>query len=186
MNDNLAVSHPGIRRLWQSDLDRLTQHFQRLDSDTRRLRFAGKVSDGFVDRYAESILSVGAIGYGAFPDHELRGIAELRELHNSWPRAAELALVVERDWQEKGIGKALFNRVIAAAQTRQIKTIHMLCLIENTRMRNLAKRHDANLAIDSGIMEATLSVARPSPITFLEKLYGDPCNILRANIRLGD
>lgn len=166
--------HPGIRRLWASDQPRLVGHFERLDAQTRRLRFGGTVSDGYSKGYAETILSADSVNFGAFPDGELRGVGELRGLMDSWPKAAEIALVVEPAWQDRGIGEAMFARLIAGARKRGIKKLHMLCLSENTRMRNLARKHEADLKFESGNIEATLALPWPTPASFLEEVFGDP------------
>jgi GNAT superfamily N-acetyltransferase len=164
--------HPGIKRLWASDQPKLVGHFERLDAHTRRLRFGGTVSNGYSKGYAETMLSADSVIFGAFPDGELRGVGELRGLMDSWPKAAELALVVEPAWQDRGIGEAMFNRLIAAARKRGLKKLHMLCLLENTRMRNLARKHEADLKFESGNIEATLALSWPTPVSFLEEVFG--------------
>ena len=142
---NSATTRPEIRRLWESDKPKLADHFQRLDAPTRRLRFGNSVSDSFLKEYVEQVPSIDSVFFGAFREGNLRGVAELRGLLDSWPWSAELALSVEPAWQDEVIGDALLNRLIAAAQNRGIKKIHMLCLRENARMQSLAKKHDAVL-----------------------------------------
>jgi GNAT superfamily N-acetyltransferase len=50
---------------------------------------------------------------------------------------AEVALVVQDDWQGRGLGEALLNRVLAAAEARGIRRFRALVLAENYRMLNL-------------------------------------------------
>lgn len=169
--------HPLIRRLWPVDQSKLADHFHRLDAETRRLRFGGHVADDFVDDYADRLLSADAIVFGAFLDGELRGVAELRGVWDS-SRSAEVALLVEPDWQEGGIGEALFNRLLAAAQNRRLKSLHMLCLRENGPMRALAKKHHASLEIDASNIEATLAPTWPTPLSLFEEAFGHPLNYL--------
>lgn len=169
---------PKIRRLWQSDRRKLVNHFQRLDPATRRLRFNGTVSDGYLKGYAERMLSPDAVVFGAFPDGTLRGVAELRGLLGSWPRHAEVALLVEPTWQGAGIGDALLNRLIAASRNRRIKTLHLLCLRENTPMRNLTLKHHAQLHLEDSDIEATLDPSWPSPLSVYEEMFGDTAGYL--------
>lgn len=169
---------PKIRRLWRSDQPKLVSHFQRIDPATRRLRFSGTVSDGYLQEYAEHMLSPDAVVFGAFPDDTLRGVAELRGLLSSWPRHAEVALMVEPQWQGAGIGDALLNRLIAASRNRRIKTLHLLCLRENTPMRNLTMKHHAKLHLEDSDIEATLDPSWPSPMSVYEEMLGDTAGYL--------
>ncbi|WP_175500618.1 GNAT family N-acetyltransferase [Litoreibacter janthinus] len=130
------------------------------------------MSDAFVKDYAEHVLSLDAVAFGAFPDGKLRGVAELRFLLKVWPWSAEVALLVEPSWQDEGIGDALLNRLISAAQNRGIKKVHMQCLRENMRMQSLAKKHDAVLDFDIGEVEATLDPPWPTPMSVYAELFG--------------
>lgn len=164
---------PGIRRLWNSDQAILVDHFQRLDPPTRHQRFHGAVSDCFLADYAEKLLSADSVVFGAFPDGHLRGVAELRGFLGSWSRTAEVALLVEPAWQDAGIGDALLNRLIAAAQNRGVKKLHMMCLRENVAMRNLAKKHKAKLEINISDIEATLDPHWPTPMSVYQEMFGE-------------
>jgi GNAT superfamily N-acetyltransferase len=169
---------PGIRRLRAFDQPKLLDHFHRLDPETRRLRFGVRVSDMYLSDYTLKMLSEDAVIFGAFPDDALRGVAELRGLQGNLPRSAELALLVEPAWQHAGIGDALLNRLIAAAQNRGIKTLHMMCLRENVPMRNLAKKHNARLEINISEYEATIDASWPTPMSMFEEMFGDTRNYL--------
>ncbi|MDU9005896.1 GNAT family N-acetyltransferase [Sedimentitalea todarodis] len=173
MNTDTDHTQPNIRRLWQSDQATLVDFFQRMDLQTRRLRFFAPVDDDYLKSYAEGILSKDTVAYGAFPDQTLRGITELRVLQDKWPRAAEIALLVEPEWQEKGLGDALFDRGITAAQNRNIKSLHMLCLKENKRMQYLAKKHDAVLKFETGETEAALTPPWPTPMSLFYEMFAD-------------
>ncbi|MFD0858123.1 GNAT family N-acetyltransferase [Roseovarius aquimarinus] len=174
-----------IRRLWSADSTILIEHFQRLDTQTRHMRFGGPVSDSFVTDYAAQALSIDSVIFGAFPDGGLRGVAELRGILGMWPKQAEIALLVEPDWQDGGIGDALLGRVIAAAQNRGINKVHMLCLRENARMQSLARKHEAELIFYIGDVEATLQPPWPTPMSVFEEVYGDPHGYFRAVFPLG-
>ncbi len=174
---------PEIRRLWQSDQSDLIDFFSRTDLQTRHLRFCSPVSDDYVKSYAESLVSSDTVAYGAFTDQTLRGISELRILPDSWPRNAEVALLVEPAWQERGIGDALFDRVLTAAQNRSIKSIYMLCLKENKRMQHLAKKHDAVLHFDIGAVEAALTPPWPTPMSLFYEMFTETRGYLQLMFR---
>lgn len=164
---------PNIRRLWKTDKAKLVTFFKSLDQETLRLRFGMAVSEQSLRAYIQTIMANDAIVYGAFPDGRLRGIAELRGLLGHWPLTAEIALLVDPEWQDHGIGDALFGRVIAAAQNRGISHLHMLCLRGNVRMTKLAKKHKATLKVDIGDIEATLDPAWPTPTSMFQEFFGD-------------
>ncbi|MFV2054414.1 GNAT family N-acetyltransferase [Aliiroseovarius sp. YM-037] len=171
METEAGYIRPNIRRLWQSDQATMVDFFQRMDLQTRRLRFGAPVSDEYLKSYVESLMSTDTVAFGAFPDQTLHGIAELRVVKDRWPRTAEIALLVEPEWQELGIGGALFDRAITAAQNRNIKSIHMLCLKENKRMQHLAQKHDAVLHFDAGEAEAALTPPWPTPLSLFYETF---------------
>jgi GNAT superfamily N-acetyltransferase len=137
-----------VRRLWIGEAELYRQHLSRLDAESRRNRFGGAVSDEFIGRYAQSSALSGAVIYGFLVDGMLRGAAELRLLGHAGD--AEAALSVEKPWQSHGVGTALLERVLLAARNRQVERLHMLCLAENRRMQQLARKFDAALSVEGG------------------------------------
>jgi GNAT superfamily N-acetyltransferase len=91
------------------------QHLLRLDAESRRNRLAGAVSE-YIRRYADPSALHDAVICGFFVDGVLRGAAELRLLEH--PGEAEAALSIERAWQSRGVGSALFKRVLLVARNR--------------------------------------------------------------------
>ncbi len=183
MNAEIASETLIIRRLWPSDQDQISRHFSRLDNQTRRLRFGGAVSEGFVEQYAGKLIELGTILYGAFPDGELRALGELRGLLDDWPVTAEAAFSVQQPWQDQGLGAALMDRVVAAAQNRGVKSLHMICLRENQKMQHLALKHDAILDYNRYEVEATLDRPWPTPFSLAEEIAGDARGFVQAVLR---
>ncbi|MBD3665966.1 GNAT family N-acetyltransferase [Sulfitobacter aestuariivivens] len=171
---------PEIRRLWKADEDMLVAYFLKLDSDTRRLRFCASVSDTRVEAYARNLINSDALVFGAFPDGKLRGVAELCILPDSLPRRAEVALLVEPDWQDYGLGDALLHRVVAAAQNRLVHTLEMSWLPENKRMQALAEKNHAIMGFDPDDVEATLDPPSPTPLSIIEEVVADSRSYLRS------
>ncbi len=179
----IASENPVIRRLWPSDQDQISSHFRRLDEQSRRLRFGGAVSDEFIEQYAERLMELGSLLYGAFPDGELRALGELRGLLDDWPANAEAAFSVQRSWQDQGLGAALMDRVVAAAQNRGVKSLHMICLRENQKMRHLALKHDAILDFNRYEVDAKLDRPWPTPFSLAEEIAGDARGLVQAVMR---
>jgi len=139
-----------VRKLWPTETDKFRDHLQRLDPDSRRMRFAHGVSDSFIEDYASRMNEMGSIVYGYFEDGKVRAAAELRTLGDHWSDEAEAAFSVEKPFQEKGLGTELMGRVIRSARNRGIHHLYMSCLARNAKMQSIARRHDADLRFEYG------------------------------------
>jgi len=122
-------------------------HLLRLDPESRRNRFAGTVSEAYIRAYAQPSNLADAVIHGFFIDGVLRGVAELRPLPE---HEAEAALSVEKEWQGHDVGAALLERMLLATHNRGIELLHMTCLTENRRMRQLARKFNAELKFGFG------------------------------------
>ncbi len=139
-----------IRKLWPSEWPAFRDHLLRLDRDSRRLRFAHAVSDGFVEDYARRMCDMGSIVYAYVEEGEVRAVAELRKLSDQWGEEAEAAFSVERSIQDRGLGTELMGKVICAARNRGVRRLFMSCLAENQKMQAIARKHDAMLTFEAG------------------------------------
>jgi len=172
------ISGGVVRRLWVGESELYRQHLLRLDAESRRNRFGGVVSDEFIRRYSGPSALNGAVIYGFFVEGVLRGAAELRLLARAGE--AEAAISVERAWQSRGVGTALLERVLLAAGNRQVKHLHMLCLAENRRMQQLARKFGAQLNFQSGNVIGELKAPRPTPISVMRELVADGTDLAAA------
>lgn len=139
-----------IRKLWPTEKNKFRDHLLRLDKDSRRMRFAHAVSDGFVEDYAMHMSDLGGIVYAYVEGGEVRAVAELKKLGDTWGQEAEAAFSVEPGYQERGIGTELMGRAIRAARNRGVHHIYMSCLAENRKMQTIAKKHEADLRFEYG------------------------------------
>jgi GNAT superfamily N-acetyltransferase len=172
------VSGGTVRKVWDGETELYRQHLLRLDAESRRNRFGGAVSDEYIRRYANPSALHDAVICGFFVDGVLRGAAELRLLEH--PGEAEAALSIERGWQSRGVGSALFERVLLVARNRQIERLHVLCLAENWRMQQLALKFHAQLSFQSGGAIGKLKAARPTPISTVRELAADSSDLAAA------
>jgi RimJ/RimL family protein N-acetyltransferase len=130
-------------------------HLLRLDAESRRNRFNGTVSDGYIRGYAAPSNLADAVMHGFFLNGVLRGVAELRPLP---AHEAEVALSIEKGWQGHGVGAALLERTCVAARNRGIKSLHLTYLAENLRMRRLARKFNADVKFVFGSVIGKLPV----------------------------
>ena len=177
MHESL-ISGGVVRRLWVGETELYRQHLLRLDAESRRNRFGGAVSDEYIRRYSGSSTLNSAVIYGFFADGVLRGAAELRLLARAGE--AEAALSIERAWQSRGVGTALLERVLLAARNRKIEHLHMLCLAENRRMQQLARKFDAELSFRSGSVVGEMKAPSPTPISMMRELVDDSIDLATA------
>ena len=162
-----------VSRIYAANQENIRDHFLRLDFGSRRARFCGAISDYRISKYAKNIFRSDSIVCGAFVDGRLCGVVELRGVFQTWPSNAEAAISVELDWQNVGIGDALFERIFAMAQTRGVRTIRMMCLKENSRMRHLATKHHALLRNDQDTIEAVLRPHWATLTSVMEEVVGE-------------
>ena len=168
-----TVAGGAMRKLWIGEAAQYRDHLLRLDAESRHSRFGGGVADEFIRNYVTTTFGLSAVVHGFFMDGTLRGAAELRPLGPAFAREAEVALSIEADWQGLGIGSALLDRTLLAARNRGIKTLHMACLANNRRMRDLARKFEADLSFDFGSVVGEVSAARPTPLSLLRELVSD-------------
>lgn len=175
-----------LHRLWPNHARHLEAHFLRLDPESRRLRFGNSVNDEFLRNYAATLTRMDSIIFGAWIDGQLRGVGEIRGLPVHWNQTAEAALSVEREWQDRGIGNAILKRLVAAAQNRGVKELHMICLRENRKMQHLASKHDALTEYDQDSAGAQIHPAWPTPVSLIEEMGSEARNFLRSVLYPGE
>lgn len=162
-----------IRKIWINEIDAYRDHLLRLDSESRRSRFGGAVSEDFIRNYVDLARGLGSVLHGFFVDGVLRGVAELRPLGGAFSREAEAAFSIEKPWQSHGVGKALLERTLLSARNRRIKLLYMACLAENKIMQQLARKFDAELKFDFGSVEAEMRTPHPSPQSLFKEQLAD-------------
>jgi len=131
------------------------------------------VADAFVRDYAALSIGIDAVIHGFFVNGTMRGAAELRPLGAGFPREAEAAFSVEKDWQSHGVGSALLRRTLLAARNRGFRLLHMACLAENRRMQQLARKFDAELSFDFETVVGEVESSRPTPLSLMREVMSD-------------
>ena len=162
-----------IRRLGTGERDEIRGHLLRLDHEDRVFRFGGYASAAHIAAYCERLDFSRVLAFGYATGGEVRGLGQLELIGAGWPRAAELAVSVERPFQNRGIGTALLRRVVVAARNRLIRRLHMVCLMDNGRAVRMARRLDGALHFHDGAAEARIEPPWPTPWTWLEEALLD-------------
>jgi GNAT superfamily N-acetyltransferase len=162
------------RRLWAGERDQVRDHLLRLDGADRVRRFGGYASAEHIAAYCERLDWSRVVALGYVTDGEVRGLGQLELIRTGGPRVAELAVSVERPFQNRGVGTALLRRLVIAARNRLIERIYMICLMDNRRAVRMAHRLDGALQFHDGTAEARIEPPWPTPWTWLEELLFEP------------
>jgi GNAT superfamily N-acetyltransferase len=169
-----------IRKLWFNETDSYRDHLLLLDRESRYRRFSGSVSDDFIAHHAATASQVGVVVHGFFIDGVLRGAAELRHMGSMFNHKAEAAFTVERAWQSNGVGTAMLERTLLSARNRGINALQMICLAENQRMQQLARKFNAKLSFDFGSVVGEVDPPYSTPLSLLREFVADSHDVAAA------
>jgi GNAT superfamily N-acetyltransferase len=161
------------RKLLPSEKVKVREHFLRLEKEDRRLRFFGQVGDAFIESYCSEILVTDYAVLGCFVDGELRAVGELHSEAHLWNRAAEVAITVERPFQNLGIGTEILRQLIRMARNRSIETLHLFCLLENTKMQKVARKAGGALKFAEGEVAARINPPWPTYWSLMDEALAD-------------
>jgi GNAT superfamily N-acetyltransferase len=169
-----------IRKLWIGETDTYRDHLLRLDHDSRRRRFSGAVSDEVIARHAATANELGVVVHGFFVDGVLRGAAELRRIGSPFTHEAEAAFSIEQPWQSHGVGSELLERTLLSARNRGITSLQMLCLADNQRMQQLARKFAAEFRFDFGSVVGEVDPPNSTPLSLMREAMADSQGIASA------
>lgn len=167
-----------IRKLLTTELAQYEAHLLRLGAEDRAMRFAAGVSNTYIRGHVGRIDLLRTVVLGQFEGGTLRAAAEITGLDTGWPLQAELAVTVEKDWQERGIGSDLVRRVLVLACNRAIKRVHAICLADNIKMRRIVKRFEGDIVVEMGMAEGRIDLTWPTQFTMMEEWAGDGFAVL--------
>ena len=96
--------------------------------------------------YNEEMALIGTIGE---PGSE-EVVAVGRYLHDAANNTAEVAFVVRDDWQNRGLGKTIFGKLVEIGRERGIERFFAEVLPENIPMLRVFHHSDCNVSTTSG------------------------------------
>lgn len=171
-----TMHHPDreIQRVRQDSREDFLKHLLRLSDYQRRSRFNGNVSDEFIRAYCRGFQGVRSVLLGYFVGGQMRGAGELILVSDiALRRSCEIAVSVEEDYEGRGIGTALLQRILVLASNRRIRTMHVFWLHGNKRMEQLAGKFGATLTTDGYQVQARIPVPLPSDLTVFEEALSE-------------
>lgn len=162
-----------VRKVWIHEIGTYRDHLLRLDPESRRNRFGGAVSEEFIRSHVALSNTLDAVIHGFYVDGLLRGAAEMRPLGSALAHQAEVAFSVETPWQSHGVGSVLLARTLLAARNRGFVHLHMICLADNRRMQQLARKFEAELSFEYGSVVGEVEAAHATPLSVLREIVVD-------------
>ncbi|MGI6244700.1 MAG: GNAT family N-acetyltransferase [Pseudochelatococcus sp.] len=162
-----------IRKLFSTDLPEYRAHLLRLDAQTRYNRFGTCVRDEFIESYAGGSFGDDALLFGYIENGEMRGAAEFRPYGKEDVRYAEVAFSVEEGWRRRGIGSALFEKLLVAARNRRTAQLVMHCLPDNRAMQKLAMQFNARLRQRRDERTGVILDLAPTPMSLAQEAADD-------------
>ncbi len=141
-----------VRRADRSDLDAAVAMHDRCSEQTLGLRYHGPVRDA--DRYLDHLLSP---RFGRTLAVQTASGRMVALGHLLWDGdETEVALLVEDDWQRRGIGSELLSRLVTLAVEAGCESVYAVTQAHNTGM--VAAMRALSLPLDYQIEEGTLVI----------------------------
>ncbi|WP_406732790.1 GNAT family N-acetyltransferase [Streptomyces sp. NBC_01794] len=154
-----------VRRVDQSDVEAAVAMHDRCSDRTLSLRYHGPVGDA--DRYLNHLLSprFGRTLAVQTASGRLVGLG-----HLLWDGdETEVALLVEDEWQGRGIGSELLGRLVALAVEAGCSSVYAVTRSSNTAM--VAAMRGLSLPLDYQIEEGTLVITARLDATPVRPLF---------------
>ena len=176
---SVAPVNGEYRTLTGAERPLLRDHLLRLGPDDRALRFLSEVSAEHIEQYCARVDEHYRIVVAYFVDRVMRGAGEIVfNVGPTWLGSCEVALAVESDYQNRGVGAELLRRLLVLARNRGVGKVRMLCLRSNRRMQRLAKKFESTLHFAAGDVEGTLYPRWPDAASLLEESWQQGCALL--------
>ncbi len=151
-----------LRPLDPSDRERIIAAFDRLSEESRYRRFFAPLHE-LSDRSLEYLTDIDHSDHEAIvalnpASDELVGVARYVRLQPGSDRA-EAAVVVADDWQHRGLGRALLERLVVRARAQGISRFTALVHADNRRaLELLAEIGPTSRSLEGGLVELDIEL----------------------------
>ena len=167
---SVAAGTCSVRRAAAGDRPALERMLARCTGQTRYRRFHGPVTV-FPERYLTEALSGSPLHFALVAcldeDAEVDGtvvegtVVALASCRAVDEGVAELGILVEDEWQRRGVGSELLREIVAYAATTGLRALQAQVLAEQPWIVGLLRRHGACTTSGAGqALYVTLSLPR--------------------------
>jgi len=157
-----------IRTICPDDAERLQAFFARLSPETTYYRFLGRRKELPYEEahrlvevdYRTRMALVGTCEQRG--DEEIVGVARYAVIPGTWPAEAEAAIVIEDQYQGRGLGTILLERLVAYARAHGIRTFLATVRHDNARMMRFIRRSGlpTESTVVAGVWEIRVGLER--------------------------
>lgn len=143
LNDGASLE---LRTIRPSDKAALAEAFRRLSVQSRRQRFLSSKTElteeelrSLTECDGENEYAVVAVmAERSDVQTEIVGVARFSRLHHGSP-IAEIAVAVGDEWQRRGLGRQLLERIVTAAAERGVTQVDGMALADNHQINALLR-----------------------------------------------
>jgi RimJ/RimL family protein N-acetyltransferase len=166
-----------IRRLGDDDRATVLDHLQHLDQRARYLRFGYAATDEQIARYTAHLDFSHDELFGIF-DRKLRllataHLAYIDQATAGEQRVAEFGVSVAAAARRHGYGARLYEHAVLHARNRNIDSLLIHALSENTAMLKIARNAGATVVRDHGEAQALLRLPPQTLASNVEQMVED-------------
>jgi GNAT superfamily N-acetyltransferase len=162
-----------IRSLSERHRPRVLTHLLAMEPQDRYLRFGYAANDAQIGRYVDLLDFRRDEVFGVFNRKleliAMAHLAYLPELPNE-PAAAEFGVSVLPKARARGYGRRLFDHAVLHARNRNVETMIIHALSENTAMLKIARKSGAEVVRDGSESEARLKLPPESFASHVEEM----------------
>lgn len=155
-----------IKQVDQSFLKYYSSHLKSLSEQDKFTRFSYRVSAAHIDQLILNMLYSDSMHvlFAAMDDRGILGFCHLAQYKgDDW----ELAVSVNTDKQNSGVGNKLMSHAISYAKMHGIESVFMHCINDNKRIQHLAKKHGLKVVERDGCdITAQLRIPEPTLIEY--------------------
>jgi len=176
-----------IRSLAERHRGRMLAHLLQLSPQDRHLRFGYAASDEQVMQYVQRIDFQRDEVFGIFNRRlALIALAHLAYLPVGWTglRAAEFGVSVQAASRGRGYGARLFDHAVLHARNRDVDTLVIHALSENSAMLKIARKAGAVVHRDGGDAEAVLKLPPDDIASHVGELVEDQAAELNYRLKV--
>lgn len=159
-----------VRKLADTDLERLVKHLCSLDTEDRRLRFGVSITDELIRSYVEkSFKDKNSQWFACTAKGKIISSCHVAIYNNE----GELGCTVDKKYRGYGLAQEMFDRAVIYLRAHNVLEVYMHCLTENQAMRHIAKKHNMVIVSCDGETDAKIRVEPPTPLTMYRDAYLD-------------